>query len=233
MHKLMYFLTGNAEGFKIPEKTVLQRCNISESGYKRARKKLTAMGWISYKPGQYIQVNYNNIFKDLKYKPAGCSQEPYGDEGTDTEMAPSNPQEGSSGDKEVPQSFENGFPENTYNNINNIEQKKENEEIKDKGSRCEDTSSASATAAAPSASSQPLRPYSYKDKKVAERKLQNKYDEAYTLMALSYDLDSKEEIKKMEQSDEYKEFLRKVAEWRQEFIDTYGYYPTLKTPRWI
>lgn len=65
MIKLMYFLTANADGFKIAEKTVLQRCNISESGYKAARKKLVEMGWIYYKPGGYIKVNYNKIFSEL------------------------------------------------------------------------------------------------------------------------------------------------------------------------
>lgn len=40
--KFMLFLTGNAAdgSFRITEKTVCRRCNISETGYKSARKKL-------------------------------------------------------------------------------------------------------------------------------------------------------------------------------------------------
>ena len=60
MYKVMMFLTGNAENeFKVSEKTVMDRCNISESGYKKARKKLVEMGWINHMPGEYIQVNFS------------------------------------------------------------------------------------------------------------------------------------------------------------------------------
>ena len=61
--KIMLFLTGNAEGFGVAEKTILERCNISESAYKKARKKLVDKGWITHKPGEAIIVNYNTIFK--------------------------------------------------------------------------------------------------------------------------------------------------------------------------
>lgn len=61
--KIMLFLTGNAEGFGIAEKTIMDRCNISESSYKNARKKLVEKGWITHKPGEAIIVNYNTIFK--------------------------------------------------------------------------------------------------------------------------------------------------------------------------
>ena len=60
MLKVMLFLTGNAEGFAVAEKTICDRCNISESGYKTARKKLADMGWITHSDGQIV-VNYNTI----------------------------------------------------------------------------------------------------------------------------------------------------------------------------
>ncbi len=55
MAKIMYFLTGNAaDSFRVSEKTICERCNISESGYKNARKKLVEKGWLFHKPGEYI-----------------------------------------------------------------------------------------------------------------------------------------------------------------------------------
>lgn len=62
MLKVMLFLTGNADGFAVAEKTICERCNISESGYKNARKKLADMGWITHSNGEII-VNYNTILK--------------------------------------------------------------------------------------------------------------------------------------------------------------------------
>ena len=61
--KIMLFLTGNAEGFRVAEKTIIDRCNISESAYKNARKKLVTMGWITHNPGESITVNYNKIYE--------------------------------------------------------------------------------------------------------------------------------------------------------------------------
>ena len=76
MMKVMFFLTGNAEGFRVSEKTIMERCNISESGYKNARKKLVEMGWLNHKSGDYIQVNYDKIFNDYKALRAGSSDKP-------------------------------------------------------------------------------------------------------------------------------------------------------------
>lgn len=66
MYKIMMFLTGNAEGFKVAEKTIIERCHISESGYKTARKKLVDKGWITLVPAKQIIVNYENIY--IQYK---------------------------------------------------------------------------------------------------------------------------------------------------------------------
>lgn len=61
--KIMLFLTGNAEGFQVAEATICSRCNISESGYKSARKGLIAMGWLHQdaKTNSLI-VDYDVIF---------------------------------------------------------------------------------------------------------------------------------------------------------------------------
>lgn len=64
--KVMLFLTGNAEGFAVAEKTICERCKISKKSYIEARKKLIAMGWITFVPGKSITVNYEAIYE-------GCS----------------------------------------------------------------------------------------------------------------------------------------------------------------
>ena len=47
--KIMFFLTGNAEGFGVAEKTICERCNISERTYKTAREKLVKdFAWNMY-----------------------------------------------------------------------------------------------------------------------------------------------------------------------------------------
>lgn len=61
--KIMLFLTGNAanSGYKIAEKTICERCKISESGYKKARKALVELGWIKHENGS-ITVDYDAIY---------------------------------------------------------------------------------------------------------------------------------------------------------------------------
>lgn len=69
-YKVMMFLTGNAQGFGVAEKTICERCNISESAYKKARSKLVQMGWITHIQGKEIIVNYDEIYKIyLRQKP--------------------------------------------------------------------------------------------------------------------------------------------------------------------
>ena len=62
-YKVIMFLTGNAQGFGVAEKTICERCNISESAYKKARSKLVQMGWITHIQGKEIIVNYDEIYK--------------------------------------------------------------------------------------------------------------------------------------------------------------------------
>lgn len=62
MLKIMLFLTGNAEGFQVAEATICERCNISATGYKNARKKLVAMGWLRMNAkDNTIEVDYDAI----------------------------------------------------------------------------------------------------------------------------------------------------------------------------
>lgn len=70
MAKIMFFLTGQAQDgkFKVPEKTIMDRCNLSERGYKGARKKLVEKGWIEHQEGKIV-VLYDNI-----YAAKGCTE---------------------------------------------------------------------------------------------------------------------------------------------------------------
>lgn len=63
----MLFLTGNSnEGdFRVVQKTIYDRMNISEKTYYSARKMLQEMGWIKYDEAKnVIYVNYDKIYAD-------------------------------------------------------------------------------------------------------------------------------------------------------------------------
>lgn len=77
MLKIMLFLTGNAEGFGVAEKTICERCNMSESGYRKARKKLEEKNWITVTDGKII-VNYNVILGITENTPIIHSQKTMG-----------------------------------------------------------------------------------------------------------------------------------------------------------
>lgn len=71
--KLILFLTGNADNgsFAVPEATVMNRCGMTETTYKSARKGLIEKGWIIHKPsanGQQgeIIVDYDAIYKSAE-----------------------------------------------------------------------------------------------------------------------------------------------------------------------
>ena len=60
--KVMLFFTGNSnEGdFRIAQKTIFNRMNISEKPYYKARKKLEEMGWIHFDSKENaIYINYD------------------------------------------------------------------------------------------------------------------------------------------------------------------------------
>ncbi len=62
--KLILFLTGQSTNgnFALPEKTILERCNMSIATYKRARSRLIELGWITHVPSQAIYINYDTIY---------------------------------------------------------------------------------------------------------------------------------------------------------------------------
>ena len=67
--KVMLYLTGNAEGFRLIKDATLERLNVSSSAYYNARKDLVDKGWISVEEGKdfsYIVINYNKIYEDGK-----------------------------------------------------------------------------------------------------------------------------------------------------------------------
>lgn len=65
----MLFFTGNSnEGdFRVVQKTIYDRMNISEKRYYDSRKKLQEMGWIQYVEAEnVIYVNYDKIYADYR-----------------------------------------------------------------------------------------------------------------------------------------------------------------------
>lgn len=232
MAKIMLFLTGNAEGFRVSERTICHRCNISESGYKKARKKLVERQWIFHKAGGYIQVNFNKIFSDYKAIEAGCSQ----DDSQETEEKVdvdifeilSNPSEVSSvqttGNTEK---TEGGFPQNTYNNINNNINNKINS-ISEQNSiteYCEDTRSEVACATSPQASSQLLRRESYTKKEIEKAKEDyfSWYSKQERMIERKYNYaQSSEDFKRMVESEEYDALQTEALEKRNALEQEYG-----------
>ena len=229
--KIMYFLTGNASGFRVAEKTILKRCNISESGYKKGRKKLVEMGWIAHKPGEYIQVDYNKIYSDYKKYLAGCPDDTSIKSTCESPQTLRNPPEGSPVISEkVPQDSIGGISEDIYNNINkennNILKNKINTK-ENKDSRCQDTCSAAASAAASQVSWQPLREkyYSKEEKKKVKQEYEAWFSKLEREIEERFDLDNGvgyENWYKMNDSDEYKAFKKEAKERREALEQKYG-----------
>lgn len=65
-YKLLMFLTGSADGFRIAEKTACERCSLSERGYRNARKFLKENNLIRLTPDNRIEVNYEAIYNHQK-----------------------------------------------------------------------------------------------------------------------------------------------------------------------
>ena len=61
--KLLIVLMGTAgnRGFRVSQKWITDLTGMDESGYKRARKALAEMGWITHENG-YIAVNFDAIW---------------------------------------------------------------------------------------------------------------------------------------------------------------------------
>ena len=67
--KTMLFFTGESNNgdFRVAQKTIMDRMNISEKRYYEARKKLEEMHWIHYDDkANAIYVNYDKIYSDYK-----------------------------------------------------------------------------------------------------------------------------------------------------------------------
>lgn len=221
MAKIMLFLTGNADGFRVSEKTIMERCNISETGYKKARKKLAEMGWIFHKPSEYIQVNFNKVFSDYKNARLGYLQKTEEKTSVGGPSALSKPLNVSSESQTEATQEKSGATENTYNNINNNIINTINN-ISDKSDRFEDTCFvADATS---QVSSKPLREkqYTWEEIKNAKRQYEKWRQNAYDSMMCIFDEDEYEAIASMKESDEYKNFEKQCDEKRQALKEKYG-----------
>lgn len=227
MAKIMYFLTGNAEGFRVSEKTILDRCNISESGYKKARKKLVEKKWIFHKPGEYIQVNFNKIYSDYKALQARSSQET-------TEKISLEGQSGVSTTDEVfpvytphiSENTESEFPEYPYNNINNNIRDTIKNNISENNminESCEDTRFA-VVPTAPQVSSQSLREkfHTREESKKAWHEYEVWFTRQERLIEEKYNIHDEEEYVKMMRSDERKAFLEEAKKKRKACEEEYG-----------
>ncbi len=67
--KTMLFFTGESNNgdFRVAQKTIMERMNISEKTYYKARKQLEEMGWIHYDDkANAIYINYEKIYSDYK-----------------------------------------------------------------------------------------------------------------------------------------------------------------------
>lgn len=120
MLKIMLFLTGNAEGFAVAEKTICDRCNISSSGYRTARKKLSDKGWITCDTSnKTITVNYNVIFGDETASEKGSV--PTSSENRSEEERQENSEETISENRAmgISENTPETISENTHNNIRN------------------------------------------------------------------------------------------------------------------
>lgn len=107
--KIMFFLTGNADNgsFAVAEKTIMDRCGISETTYKKARKSLVEKGWLIHNVGKNNQqgeiiVDYDAIYKSEK---------------KDTEDTPSLTTENT---PSISEDTPKGHIEETHNNISDV-----------------------------------------------------------------------------------------------------------------
>lgn len=224
MAKIMYFLTGNAEGFRVSEKTICERCNISESGYKNARKKLVKKGWLFHKPGEYIQVNYNKVFSDyraLKTPRASQDTAPK-DEKIPVRIVSIREPDSSKTPPGVSDDSEKWLSEDTHNNINNNINDTINKNISEENSikrNCEDTPSAAS-----GVSSQPLRGryHSEEEKRKARQQYEAWFFTQQDKIVAKYDQNDYAAVRKMYQSEEYKAFQKEAEEKQKALEEEYG-----------
>ena len=61
LYKIMHILIGTKPGFAISEKFICERAGLDESNYRKARKELIEMGWLTLLPSEMIKVNFSAI----------------------------------------------------------------------------------------------------------------------------------------------------------------------------
>lgn len=69
LYKIMHVLIGTKPGFAITEKFICERTGIDESNYRKARKELIEMGWITLLPSEMIRVNFEVILDEVEEEP--------------------------------------------------------------------------------------------------------------------------------------------------------------------
>ena len=133
--KVMLFFTGNSnEGeFRVSQKVIFDRMNISEKPYYTARKKLEEMKWIEYvRSENAIYINYDNIYADyknyLKEKKGGCNDSLLASGSNDRPVLTEKPQQslnnGVGGCNDSQQDFLKDRHNNISNNISNSKMNK-------------------------------------------------------------------------------------------------------------
>lgn len=61
--RIMIVLIGTKPGFAISEQWILDRTNLSQPSYIKARQALIDIGWITLEKGKSIKVNFSTINK--------------------------------------------------------------------------------------------------------------------------------------------------------------------------
>lgn len=61
--RIMIVLIGTKPGFAISEQWILDRTNLSQPSYIKARQALIDIGWITLEKGKSIKVNFSVINK--------------------------------------------------------------------------------------------------------------------------------------------------------------------------
>jgi len=171
-------------------------------------------------------VNFDKIYSDYEDYKRGCFEKSPASNGTTANLT--KPNGGASESTGSTQNSSKGFSQYTYNNINNtIDNNMIENIIDDKGSRCEDTRSAAAAAAAPGMSSQPLREKNYTHEEL--EKVENDFfswmNSELRVLEKKYKADeSFENSIKMSHSDEYETLMDLFDKKRADLIQEYGPY---------
>ena len=215
--KTMLFFTGNANdgSFRVAQKTIFDRMNISEKRYYEARKKLQRMGWIQYVEAENaIYVNYDKIYADYreylkeKNQAGGSDDSPNPFSIHDSPVVKEEPDQALD---ELMEYFDDSPPSSYQDRYNNIKNNKSNT-IKNKKS----SGTGAAVAALPQ--EEFIKQMKEDDKKVyewAQIELQRINDIYNNPIEPS-------EIERMHKSEEYKQYLKALDKKREPLREKYG-----------